>query len=313
MGAIEAVRAAALKRLPRLLVHEPGAVAILLADAPGAGKAKDEGSLQRHAVEVFGGQLMLSHGSALLGWLPDPALAIGSWLVLGDGCPPAAGGVAVGLAHSHDLLHATIEEAGALAELAAPGELMVPFDVSGIVDLRDPRFSVESPERGSLVPWSCRLIRKTASPVTVRNLAPDDADHCDAIVAGLPDWFGMEQGIRDCAEAVRTQAGAVAEFEGEVAGFLTWERDGDEAEITWMAVRNDRRRRGLGRALVETLMDALRADGVKELRVKTLSSRAEDEPYAETRGFYSAMGFTEARELDIWGPENPAVLLTRRL
>jgi ribosomal protein S18 acetylase RimI-like enzyme len=313
MGAIEAVRAAALKRLPRLLVHEPEAVAILLADAPGTGKAGDGGSLQRHAVEVFGGQVMLTHGSAMLGWLPDPALAIGSWLVLGDGCPPASGGVAVGLAHAHDLLHATIEEAGALAELAAPGQLMVPFDVSGVVDLRDARFSVESPERGSLVPWSCRLIRRVATPATVRNLAPDDAGTCDEIVAGLPDWFGDEQGIRTCAEAVRTQPGAVAELDGEVAGFLTWERDGDGAEITWMAVRADRRRRGLGRALLDALMTMLRADGVRELRVKTLSARVEDEPYAETRAFYAAMGFTEARELDVWGPENPAVLLTRPL
>jgi len=45
--------------------------------------------------------------------------------------------------------------------------------------------------------------------------------------------------------------------------------------------------------------------------VKTLSSRHPDPGYAETRAFYLAMGFTEARELDIWGPENPAVLLTR--
>jgi hypothetical protein len=44
-----------------------------------------------------------------------------------------------------------------------------------------------------------------------------------------------------------------------------------------------------------------------------LSSRAEDQPYAETRAFYLAMGFTEARELDLWGPDNPAVLLTRSL
>jgi ribosomal protein S18 acetylase RimI-like enzyme len=313
MGAIEAVRAAALKRLPRLLVHEPDAVALLLVDAPGSGGAKAEGSLQRHAVEVFGGHVMLTEGSAILAWLPDPALAIGSWLVLGDGCPPAAGGVAVGLVHAHDLLHATIEEAGALAELAAPGQLMVPFDVSGIVDLRDPRFSVESPERASLVPWSCRLIRRATSPMVIRNLEPTDAEDCDAIVAGLPDWFGLEQGIRDCAHAVRHDPGAVVELEGEVSGFVTWNRDGNEAEITWLAVREDRRRRGLGRALLDALMEMLRADGVRELMVKTLSSRAEDQPYAETRAFYLAMGFTEARELDLWGPDNPAVLLTRSL
>ncbi|MEX2421642.1 MAG: GNAT family N-acetyltransferase [Actinomycetota bacterium] len=190
---------------------------------------------------------------------------------------------------------------------------MVPFDVSGIVDLRDPRFSVQRPERGTLVPWSCRLIRRVTSPATVRNLTPADAEICDAIVAGLPDWFGVEQGIRDCAEAVRHQPGAVAEVDGEVAGFLTWQPIGEDAEITWMAVHADHRRRGLGRALMDALMEMLRGQGVRELHVKTLSARTEHQPYAETRAFYLAMGFTAARELDIWGPENPAVLLTRSL
>jgi len=37
-----------------------------------------------------------------------------------------------------------------------------------------------------------------------------DAPACDAIVAGLRDWFGAEQGIRDCATAVRSHAGLVA-------------------------------------------------------------------------------------------------------
>ena len=35
------------------------------------------------------------------------------------------------------------------------------------------------------------------------------------------------------------------------------------------------------------------------------------EPYAQTRAFYEAMGFTPLMELDIWGPENPALLYVR--
>ena len=111
---------------------------------------------------------------------------------------------------------------------------------------------------------------------------------------------------------MRTQPGLVAEADGTVAGFVTWTTSEDSAEITWMAVHADRRRRGLGRALVDALLARVAAaTGVRELAVKTLSSRHPDPGYAETRAFYLAMGFTEARELDIWGPENPAVLLTR--
>ena len=47
----------------------------------------------------------------------------------------------------------------------------------------------------------------------IRPLDPSDSTACDAIVASLPDWFGLEEGIRECAEAVRTQPGLVAEVE----------------------------------------------------------------------------------------------------
>lgn len=140
-----------------------------------------------------------------------------------------------------------------------------------------------------------------------------DPAACDAIVAGLPEWFGDDRGIRDCAAAVKMQPGFVAVDEG-VAGFLTWEpRDQDAAEITWMAVRADARRQGVGRSLVAELVDSLRADGISRLEVKTLSSRRAYPPYAETRAFYRANGFVEVEELDVWGPENPVVRLSRRV
>ena len=147
----------------------------------------------------------------------------------------------------------------------------------------------------------------------IRELRPGDAVACDAIVAGLPDWFGDPTGIRDCASAVRWQPGLVAIDHAELRGFLTWIRDAGGAEITWMAVRADRRRSGIGRALLETLVAQLRDSGVAELRVKTLSSRHADLGYAETRAFYDALGFEAHAELDIWGPENPAVALRRDL
>jgi GNAT superfamily N-acetyltransferase len=141
-----------------------------------------------------------------------------------------------------------------------------------------------------------------------------DAEACDAIVAGLPQWFGHEQGIRDCAAAVRSHEGLVAVDDAGIVGFITWEpRDGGGAEITWMAVRAAVRRTGIGRSLMDALVELLRAGGIGRLDVKTLSSRRPYPPYAETRAFYRANGFDEVRELDVWGPENPAVLLSRPL
>ena len=72
----------------------------------------------------------------------------------------------------------------------------------------------------------------------VRPLAPDDASACDAIIAGLPDFFGLESGIQACADAVRSEPGYVAsDDDGTIIGFLTVERPFPGcAEISWMAV-----------------------------------------------------------------------------
>ncbi len=149
--------------------------------------------------------------------------------------------------------------------------------------------------------------------VVIRDLEPRDAGACDAIVAGLPEWFGNEQGILDCAHAIRSQAGMVAIDEAGVIGFLTWTLDRGGAEITWMAVRATSRRRGVGRSLLSALVERLVAEQVHRLDVKTLSERATYPPYAETRAFYLAEGFESVAELDIWDEDNPAVLLRRCL
>ena len=147
----------------------------------------------------------------------------------------------------------------------------------------------------------------------IRPLEPRDADACDAIVAGLPDWFGLAEGIRDAATAVRTHEGWVAEDDSQVVGFLTLVHPyPTTSEISWMSVRRDLHRTGVGRALVEAAVEARATRGVRLLTVKTLSDREDPGPeYARTRAFYLANGFVPVAELEIWGPENPCQLLAR--
>ena len=152
----------------------------------------------------------------------------------------------------------------------------------------------------------------------IRRLEPADAPACDAIVLTLPYHFGHEGGRAECAEAVRTQHGVGAVENGEVVGFLTLRRhDAASAEITWMAVRADRRRRGLGRELIERAVGELGRDGARLLCVLTL---AESEPeeretdnYADTRAFYRALGFLPLRELALESWTDRAVILARAL
>jgi len=152
----------------------------------------------------------------------------------------------------------------------------------------------------------------------IRPLAPTDAEACDAVILTLPYHFGHEGGRAECARAVRTQGGLVAVSEGEVVGFLTLQRhDPKSAEITWMAVRADRRRHGIGKRLIERAARDLAREGVELLSVLTL---AESEPeeretdnYADTRRFYRALGFVPLRELSLESWDDRAVILAKTL
>jgi ribosomal protein S18 acetylase RimI-like enzyme len=154
---------------------------------------------------------------------------------------------------------------------------------------------------------------------TFRPLEAADAEACDAIVASLPYHFGLEEGRRECAVAVRSQRGLVAEREGRVVGFLTFEPRFEEvAEITWMAVHADHRRGGVGRGLMDRLVADLEAERRRLLLVLTVSPNdPPDEPangYQATRAFYAANGFTLARDFaGYWGDHDTPVLLVRVL
>jgi ribosomal protein S18 acetylase RimI-like enzyme len=154
--------------------------------------------------------------------------------------------------------------------------------------------------------------------VEIRPLAPEDAEACDAIVLGLPYHFGNERGRVDCAAAVRQDEGLVAVREGEVVGFLTIVRRFDEAaEITWMAVRSDLRRLGIGRALLARLVERLAAEGRRMLLVLTVSPSdpgpEPDEGYGSTRSFYRSNGFVLVRDLPREWESDIAVLMVRAL
>ena len=152
----------------------------------------------------------------------------------------------------------------------------------------------------------------------IRPLAPADAQGCDAVVLTLPYHFGHEGGRAECARAVRSQSGLVAVEDDKVVGFLTLKRHGPRsAEITWMAVRADRRRSGIGRGLVDRTVADLTTGGVEVLSVLTLAASVAEERdsdnYADTRAFYEALGFVPLRELLLDGWDDPAVILARTL
>ena len=157
-----------------------------------------------------------------------------------------------------------------------------------------------------------------AGPLTIRPLEPADTPRCDAIVASLPYHFGDEQGREMCSAAVREQAGLVAVTDDAPVAFLTWRPWYAAAiEITWMAVHASERRNGIGRTLVEALLEGARPGAL--YAVVTTLSEATPEPgvedgYAGTRAFWQRCGFEPVWEPAGWWNEvNQAVVMIRPL
>lgn len=155
----------------------------------------------------------------------------------------------------------------------------------------------------------------TADPL-VRRATPDDAEACVAIVEGLPEYF-----TPDVSDKVRhdlsVHGGWVAVADGAVVGLCVVERRGDAAaELLWAAVLADRRRGGVGTALVGRVLAELADDDVQVVEVKTLDASAGYAPYEATRAFWSVCGFVQVDTIDPlpgWQPGNPAAILVASL
>ena len=199
----------------------------------------------------------------------------------------------------------------------------IPFDHELVTDSAPPeqlahnlvRWLASDPVPQAL--HQLRQGREAAAAVSVRELELADAPVCDAVMATLPYFFGQPAGIAECAAAVRSQPGLVAvDRSGNVVGFLTYRlHHANSAEITWMAVRQDTRRQGVGRLLIDVVEAHLWRRGVRLVFVITLGPSV-DEPgvtdgYGGTRAFYESTGFIPLRELDAWGPDSPGLILAR--
>ena len=138
---------------------------------------------------------------------------------------------------------------------------------------------------------------------------------CTELLATVPHWFGIAEANEEYRRVADRCPTLVANDNGQPVGFLTVVRHSPHAgELHVMAVRPELHRSGIGRMLVAAAEDRLRSEGVEYLQVKTLSASAADESYLGTLAFYTALDFRVLEEMpSLWGPDNPAVLLVKRL
>ena len=135
-------------------------------------------------------------------------------------------------------------------------------------------------------------------------LRAEHAPGCVEVVRSLPEWFGYPGALEDVNAATSSQAGFVVMNDAdELVGFVSVKPSYDETlEITYLAVRADHRREGIGRQLVRSVRDLALAQGAQSICLLTLGPSAESPCYAATVAFYRAVGFWRTKEvyLNAW-------------
>lgn len=149
-------------------------------------------------------------------------------------------------------------------------------------------------------------------------LAPFDARYqkpCEDLIAALPDWFGIPESNAAYARDLARLPSWLALRADRLLGAVTLgSHFPGSFEIHFLAVHPAQHRHGIGRALVEHLEARARDAGGRWLHVKTLAPSHPDPYYARTRAFYQALGFEPLFESSaLWNPDNPALILVKRL
>jgi len=131
---------------------------------------------------------------------------------------------------------------------------------------------------------------------------------CREVLESLPEWFGIPASVESYVAAdERLPMLACFDPAGEVVGFVSVKTQTVvAAEVYVMGAKHPWHRRGIGRALIEGVVELAISQGARFLTVKSLTTSNDDPNYARTRLFYEAIRFLPIEEFPtLWGPENP--------
>jgi [ribosomal protein S18]-alanine N-acetyltransferase len=141
----------------------------------------------------------------------------------------------------------------------------------------------------------------------IRDFNATDAERVRTLLAGIPEaaqWLPQDLRASQANSGFR-----VMEEEGKLSGLIIFRIMADEAEILNLAVESRRRRQGMASRLIEDLIAASRAAGVKRIFLEVRHSNE------AARNFYARMGFTEVgrRRQYYRHPAEDGLVLVRNL
>ncbi|HYN88662.1 MAG TPA: GNAT family N-acetyltransferase [Ardenticatenaceae bacterium] len=152
----------------------------------------------------------------------------------------------------------------------------------------------------------------TSTAFEVRLLTRSDEEAVLALARELAEWFRPMDQMALTID-LGTHEGFVAAQGGMIVGFLTFHLTGPAvAELSWLGVRPDVQRQGVGNVLVSALEAELRARGVRELEVSTIDASSGEPAFERARRFYQRHGFIPIRRDDNYFARGRHRLLLRK-
>jgi ribosomal-protein-alanine acetyltransferase len=142
----------------------------------------------------------------------------------------------------------------------------------------------------------------------IRSILPSEQTAVAELFTSAPE--AAHWSVQDLAQLVESGARVWVDMEeSQLAGAVASREAGGEAEILNLAVSAGWRRRGIGRRLMQTALEAAIAGGVRRVFLEVRESNA------GARSFYARLEFAEAgrRRNYYRDPMEDALLLSRTL
>ncbi len=141
--------------------------------------------------------------------------------------------------------------------------------------------------------------------------AEEKRDIAKNILNSLPNWFGRPESTQIYINESSKLPFFVAYDGAKPLGFVSMKESSKYAvEIFVMGVLPNYHKKGIGKSLINKVLQWAKENEYEFLQVKTLDESHPDIYYARTREFYKAVGFKPLESLpELWGEDNPCLIM----